>query len=52
MSGFIDVKEDLNFFFDIWTKKIWWPPKISENNLVAPQNFGKKIDGPPTEHSI
>ena len=46
MSGFIDVKKDLNFFHT-WTKKIWWPPKISENNLVAPQNFGKKFDGPP-----
>ena len=40
-------KRGFEFFFDIWTKKIWWPPKISENNLVAPQNFGKKFDGPP-----
>ena len=46
MSGFIDVKKDLNFFHT-WTKKIWCPPKISENNLIAPQNFGKKFDGPP-----
>ena len=30
----------------IW-KKISWPPKISEKDFVAPQNFGEKFGGPP-----
>ena len=30
-----------------YDKKISWPPKIVENNFVAPQYFGIKFGGPP-----